>query len=183
MGSPRLPKKTYSRPSKIWDRERLDFEKPIIQEFGLKNKKELWQTTSLLKKFTSHAKKLIALRGTQADIEKKQLIGKLSSLGIIAPNSQLDEVLGLTIKDFLSRRLQTVVFKKNFARSINQARQFIVHKHVSVADKIITSPSFLVPLSAEGQVNFADKSSLSKADHPERVIETKEVPDADAEAS
>ena len=178
MGSPKKPKKTYSRPFKIWDRARLDEEKPTIKEFGLKNKKELWKAASLLRKYSGQAKRLIPLRGKQADIEKTQLIGKLSSLGAIEPNASLDEVLGLGIKDFLERRLQTVVFRKRLARSITQSRQFITHKHVSVKDKIITSPSSLVPLSVEGEVGFVDKSGLSKPDHPERVQEKKEVPDA-----
>ena len=178
MGSPKKPKKMYSRPFKIWDRTRLDAEKPTIKEFGLKNKKELWRTASLLRKYAGQAKRLIALRGSQAEIEKKQLIGKLSSLGAVQANASLDEVLGLSIKDFLERRLQTVVFRKHLARSITQSRQFITHKHVTVNDRIITSPSFLVPLSVESQVSFADKSHLSKPDHPERVQEKKEVPDA-----
>ena len=57
MGSPKKPKKTYSRPFKIWDRTRLDEEKPTIKEFGLKNKKELWKAASLLRKYSGQAKK------------------------------------------------------------------------------------------------------------------------------
>jgi len=179
MGSPRKPKKAYAKPFKIWNRERLDAERPMIQEFGLKNKKELWRISAKLRKFTAQAKRLTALRGEQAAVEKTQLIGKLSSLGIIQPDASLDEVLGLSVKDFLSRRLQTVVFKKNLARSITQSRQFIVHKHITIGHKIITSPSYLVPLSTEVNVTFVDKSALSSADHPERVQEKKEVPDAE----
>ena len=78
MGSPKQPKKKYSRPFKPWDRKRLDSEKPVMNEFGLKNKRELWRTASLLRKFTAQAKRLIALRGGQAETEKKQLIDKLS---------------------------------------------------------------------------------------------------------
>ena len=179
MGSPRQPKKKYSRPFKIWNRDRLDTEKPIVSEFGLKNKQELWKTASILRKFTAQAKRLTALRGEQAEIEKKQLIDKLSLLGIIGKNASLDEVLGLTVKDFLSRRLQTIVFKKNFSHSVKQSRQFIAHRHIMVGDKIITAPSYLVPVAMEDKVIFVETSTLSKADHPERVIkEVKEVPDA-----
>jgi len=179
MGSPKQPKKQYSRPFKIWNRERLDTEKPMIDEFGLKNKQELWRTASLLRKFTAQAKRLTALRGEQAEVEKRQLIEKLSSFGLIGKNASLDEVLGLTIKDFLSRRLQTIVFKKNFSRSINQSRQFISHHHIKVADKIITAPSYIVPVALEEKVIFVENSALSKPDHPERAVkEVKEVPDA-----
>ncbi|MBI2664822.1 30S ribosomal protein S4 [Candidatus Woesearchaeota archaeon] len=179
MGSPRHPKKRYSRPFKIWNRTRLDSEKPIVEEYGLKNKKELWRTSSLLRKFTAQGKRLIALRGLQADVEKKQLIAKLSSLGLISADASIDEVLGLDIKDFLRRRLQTVVFSKKLSRSIKQSRQFIVQRHIRVGSRIITSPSFLVPTQLESQVEFSEGSSLSKLDHPERAaVKPAEVPDA-----
>ncbi len=180
MGSPRQPKKKYSRPLKRWSKERLDSEKPVIQEFGLKNKKEIWRAASSLRKFAAQAKRLIALRGVQAEVEKKQMIGKLSSLGIISPNASLDEVLGLTLKDFLVRRLQTIVFKRNLARSVRQSRQFIVHRQIKVGDKIITSPSFLVPVSVEDKVAFVETSPLANPEHPERAVkdDVKKVPDA-----
>lgn len=179
MGSPRHLKKKYSRPFKPWNRERLDSDRPVLTEFGLKNKKELWRTASLLRKFTAQAKRLTALRGEQADVEKRQLINKLSSLGLVAEGASLDEVLGLTVKDFLSRRLQTIVFKKSLSRSISQSRQFITHRHIQVDDKLITSPSYLVPVSVEEKVAFMGKSALSKPDHPERLVkEMTEVPDA-----
>ena len=178
MGSPRKPKKQYSRPFKIWNRDRLDREKPIVKEFGLKNKTELWRSASLLRKYTSQAKRLIASRGEQAAVEKKQLVDKLSSLGIIDSSASLDDVLGLTINDFLSRRLQTIVFKRNLSRTIDQSRQFITHRHIKVGNKTITAPSYLVPLSAEQGVSFVETTSLAKADHPERAVkEVKEVPD------
>ncbi len=180
MGSPRQPKKKYSRPFKRWSKERLDSEKPVIQEFGLKNKMEIWRVASLLRKFAAQAKRLIALRGAQAEMEKRQMIGKLSSLGVISQNASLDEVLGLTLKDFLARRLQTIVFKRNLARTVRQSRQFIVHRQVKVGDKVITSPSFLVPVSAEDKVAFVETSALANPEHPERAVKAavKEVPDA-----
>ena len=54
------------------------------------------------------------------------------------------------------------------------------HGHVKVGDKVITSPSYIVPSSIEGQVVFVEGSTLSKPDHPERAVkEVKEVPDAE----
>ncbi len=180
MGSPRQPKKKYSRPFKHWSKERLDYEAPLIKEFGLKNKKELWKVSSLLSKFAFQAKRLISLRGVQAEIEKRQMIGKLNSLGVISREASLDEVLGLTLKDFLARRLQTIVFKRNLARSVRQSRQFIVHRQIRIGDKVITSPSFLVPATIEGKVAFAETSALANPEHPERAVKAavKEVPDA-----
>lgn len=152
----------------------------MIKEFGLKNKKELWKTSSLLRKFASQAKRLTSLRGAQAEIEKRQMIGKLNSLGVISRDASLDEVLGLTVKDFLERRLQTIVFKKNLARSMMQSRQFIVHRQIRVGDRVTTSPSFLVPASGEDRVAFVETSALANPEHPERAVKAavEEVPDA-----
>ena len=180
MGNTRKPKKQYDRPFKIWNRERLDIEKPMVKEFGLHNKMELWRVSSLLRKYTSQAKKLNASRSKQSDIEAKQLISKLSLLGIVSREASLDDVLGLGVKDFLERRLQTVVFKKKLSRSVMQSRQFITHKHVSIGGKIITSPSYMVSLVDEPSVSFVSSSSLASEEHPERSVKEKpvEVPDA-----
>ena len=160
MGSTRKPKKQYSVPLQLWNKNRLEEERPLIKEFGLKNKKELWKTTTLLRKYARQAKFLIASRGKQAEIEKKQLINKLADLGVLNSESSLDDVLGLTVKDFLSRRLQTIVFKKNLSKSIDQSRQFITHRHVKVGNRMMTSPSYLVPLKTEDHVSFVENSSL-----------------------
>jgi len=44
----------------------------------------------------------------------------------------LDYVLGLTVQDFLERRLQTLVFKHGLAKSIHHARVMIRQRHVAV---------------------------------------------------
>ena len=160
MGSTRKPKKQYSVPLQLWNKDRLDEERPLVKEFGLKNKRELWKTKTLLRKYARQAKFLIASRGNQAEMEKKQLIGKLAELGILNSESSLDDVLGLTVKDFLGRRLQTIVFKRNLSKSINQSRQFITHRHIKAGNKMMTSPSYLVPLKTEDKVFFVENSSL-----------------------
>ncbi|MBI2137815.1 30S ribosomal protein S4 [Candidatus Woesearchaeota archaeon] len=180
MGDPGKSRKKYSKPFKLWQRDQLDADKAVTKEFGLKNKHELWRTGALVRKFTSQAKRLIALKSKQAEIERRQMMEKLNKLGLIKQNASLDEVLGLEVKNFMARRLQTIVFKKNLARSIAQARQFITHRHISVNDKIITAPSYIVPTELEEQVAFVPSSALSKPEHPERLIKeaAKEVSDA-----
>jgi len=69
----------------------------------------------------------------------------------------------------MARRLQTVLFKKGMARSVKQARQFIVHEHVLIGDKKITSPAYLVKVSEEASISFAVSSPLISEDHPERA--------------
>ena len=144
MGDTKKQRRKYSRPKKRWEKERIEEEKVLLEEYGLKNKKEIWKAESILKNFAIQAKRLIALQTNQAAIEKIQLFKRLSSHGLVAENAKLEDVLAITLKDILERRLQTLVYRKNLARSIKQARQFIVHNHIMVSDSKITAPSYLV---------------------------------------
>ena len=56
------------------------------------------------------------------------------------------------------------------ARSLRQARQFIIHQHITLGEKKITSPSYLVPLSEENIIQFSQGSSFSDSAHPERIV-------------
>ncbi|MDP6642032.1 MAG: 30S ribosomal protein S4 [Candidatus Nanoarchaeia archaeon] len=170
MGDPKKHRKKYSTPLHPWQATRIEEEKQILNEYGLRNKKEIWKIDSLLRRFRSQAKQLIATRTDQARKEEKLLIVKLAKLGLLNEESHLDDVLGLNLRDVLERRLQTLVYRKNLARSAEQARQFIIHGHVVIDNKKITVPSYLVKKDEEDKLNFLPKSSLSKVDHPERVI-------------
>jgi len=169
MGSPRRPRKKYSKPSHPWQKERIEEEKKLIEEYGLKNKNEIWRASSLLKNFTLQAKTLIIETSVQAEIEKNQLLKKLFSLGLVEEGAKLEDVLSITVKRILDRRLQTLVYKKKLARSINQARQFIVHRHIVIGDRKIIMPSYLVTREEEAFIGFISKSPLFNQDHPERV--------------
>jgi len=173
MGSPRKQKKKYDKPSHPWQKDRILAEKEISREYGLKRKYEIWKMNTILKNFTQQAKSLIATQSSQSEKERDQLLARLSSLGLIETDTGVGDVLSLSLKDVMERRLQTIVFRKNLARSLTQARQFIVHEHIKVGDKIINSPSYLVPLSDEATIIFDGSSVLSKPDHPERFIEEK----------
>jgi len=54
---------------------------------------------------------------------------------------------------------------------MNQARQFIVHRHITVGDKEVNSPSILLTLKEEAQLIFKNKSALADEEHPERKQE------------
>ena len=171
MGQPKLKKKKYSKPTHPWQKERLEAEKELLREFGLKNKEEVWKVSSLLRKYAKQAKTLIALNSPQAEIERAMLLKKLISIGIIQETAKLEDVLIITMNDILSRRLQTILYKNGLAKSIRQARQFITHEHVNIGDKKITFPSYIVSKEEELLINFAPNSSLVSPDHPERAVE------------
>lgn len=169
MGDPKKIRKKYSPPSHPWQRGRIDAEKIIVKEFGVKNKKEIWKMEAILRSFTGQAKKLITASTKQALLEKQNLIKRLQKYGFVSTEATIDQILGLTLKDIMSRRLQTIVLKKGLATTVKQARQMITHKHVIVGDKKISSPSYLVSLEEEATVAFATSSGFFKEDHPERV--------------
>jgi small subunit ribosomal protein S4 len=169
MGDPRKHRKKYETPVHPWQKTRIVEEIKLLKEYGLKNKKEIWKFTSFLKKYKDQAKKLIAMQGSQADLERQQMMDKLKSYGLIKPgNETFDAIFSLQIKDVLDRMLQVIVCKKMLARSPKQARQFITHCHILVGDRKITSPRYLVPIKEEPLVNFTTSSSIYSVDHPER---------------
>ncbi len=173
MGDPRKLKSKYSGPGHPWQRVRIEEERILSREYGLATKRELWKATSKLKSFAAQAKKLIALRTPQAEIEKKQLLDRVARYGLSSASAKLDDILALSVRDLLNRRLQTLVYKKGFARTPRQARQYIVHEHVLVGDKKVSAPSYLVPISEEPSISFVSNSSLANPEHPERAFKPK----------
>jgi small subunit ribosomal protein S4 len=171
MGDPKRSKAKYSGPRHPWNKQRIEEEKELKIEYGLQNKKEIYKATSKLKNYANQAKKLIAATGKQAELEKTQLINKLNKLGLVNKTAQMDDVLSLTVRDILDRRLQTVLHKKGCARTTKQARQFITHGHVMINNKPLTIPSYLVNTSEEPTIEFLEKSSLFNKEHPERKFE------------
>lgn len=169
MGDPRKKRKKYETPKHPWQASRIKSEKEVLREYTLKNKKEIWKMQSILRKFTSQAKKLSYITTEQVKKEKEQLIKKLCKLGLIKPTAKPEDVLNLTLKDILERRLQTILFKQNLARTMKQARQFITHHHILINNKLITSPSYLVPLEEENKISFRGGSPLFKEEHTERI--------------
>lgn len=167
MGDPKKQRKKYSTPSHPWNEARIKAEKITTKEYGLKNKKEIWKAESFLRKIKSQTKKLITRTDEQSKKEEKQLINKLVGLNLIDKNAKLQDILTLTMNDVNNRRLQTLVFRKGLARSVNQARQFIVHGHINVGDKKINVPSYLVKTDEENKINYNSRSAFANKDHPE----------------
>jgi small subunit ribosomal protein S4 len=64
----------------------------------------------------------------------------------------LDDVLNLKIEDILERRLQTVIMKRSNLKSPYQARQLVVHGHVSLGNRKINLPGYLVRKEEEPQI-------------------------------
>ncbi len=171
MGTIKKQRSKFTGPSHPWERTRLEEEKVIKREYGLKNKKEIWKIASELRRLKAQAKNLIRERG-KPNYSKDSEIKFLKSLekyGWVTVDSPLESVLSLTPKELMSRRLQTIVFNKGLALTVNQARQFIVHGHITIDNKKIDIPSYMVSITEENKLQFCQVSSIAKDEHPERA--------------
>jgi small subunit ribosomal protein S4 len=170
MGDPKKLRKRYETPRHPWQASRISAEKQLTREYGLKNKKEIWKAQSLLRRFTNQAKALSTIKTEHQKHEKEQLIHRLVKLGLLKEGQDREDVLGLSVKNILDRRLQTLIFKKGLALTPKQARQFIVHGHISVNEQKITIPNYLVNIGEEDKIGYLPTSNLSDKEHPEIAL-------------
>lgn len=174
MGDPKKQKKKFSTPNHPWQKERIEAEKEILKQYGLRRKYEIWKMDSMLKDFLNRAKTLIAQRNPQSDLEKKQLLQRLNSLGLLKKDSKVEDVLNLTLKDVMERRLQTLLIRKQLARTMKQAREFITHEHVAVGERKVTAPSYLVTVSEEPGIRLVKVLNLAPQVAQEKKAEKAE---------
>ncbi len=73
---------------------------------------------------------------------------------------RLEGVTGELLLQLLERRLDNVILRAGFAVSLSQARQFVRYGHVTVNDKKVDIPSYLV-VSGE-QIKIQTKEKLVK---------------------
>ncbi len=182
MGGIRKPKKKYVAPGHPWQKTRLAEELIYVGEYGLRNKRELWKHRTQLTQFRGTARDLVALPSEERGLREGQLLGRLNRLALIDENSQLDDILNLTIRDILERRLQTQVRRQGLAKTMHHARQLIVHGHVILDKHRVTSPGMLLYRDQEKQLKYAPDSPYSNPIHPElpkgeTVAPTPEVPE------
>ena len=89
-------------------------------------------------------------------------------------DAKMENILDLDANSILDRRLQTIMCKKELARTAKQSRQFITHRHVLVDSKKVSIPSYIVKRDEENKITFDQGSSLNNKEHPERIVEKKE---------
>ncbi len=168
MGDPKKTRSKFEGPRHPWQKSRIVEEAALKKEYGIKNKREIHKMRYILRKYRSQARKVVAGGSEQNLREKEQLLGATFRVGLLDKDAKVDDVLTMTIKDIMDRRLQTMLVKKGLANTVSQSRQFITHKHVMVGDKVITSPSHLVSREEEKNLRFNPYSVLAKAGHATR---------------
>ena len=136
----------------------------------------------LLAKIRKAARELLTLDESDPRriFEGDALIKRMVKLGLLKETqTELDYVLGLTPRQFMERRLQTVVFKRNMANSVHQARVDIFGRHIAVGKQLVNNPSFMVRVSSEPHVQLS-ASSVKRTGKPGRVKRKKGVTGNDA---
>merc|ERR1711976_194340 len=129
-----------------YEKERLDAELKLVGEYGLKNKRELYRVNVALSKIRKAARTLLTLpeKDSRRIFQGNALIRRMIRYGLLDESKQqLDYVLALTTQDVLERRLQTLVYKSNLAKSVHHARVLIRQRHISVGRQIVNVPSFM----------------------------------------
>jgi len=175
MGDPRRQRKKYETPRFPWRADTLQAELRLLGQYGLRNKHELWRHRTMLSKYRGIARSLLGMSTEQREVLERQLLSRLSRLGILPETAVLDNVLDLSLEDILERRLQTLVLRKNMARSVYQARQLITHGHVAIRNRRVFSPSYLVLKDEEDKIAFSLTSAVTNPEHPLRQLITVEA--------
>merc|ERR1719408_395812 len=160
--------KTFRKPKRPFEKERLDAEMKIVGEYGLKNKREVWRVQYALARIRTAARHLLTLdeKSEQRMFQGEALLRRMTRLGLLGDTERkLDYVLGLTTAKIMERRTQTKVFKGGLAKSIHHARVLIRQRHIRVGKRICDIPSCLVRMDSEKHVDFALTSPFGGGRH------------------
>ena len=195
MGDPKFPGKHYNTPSHPWQKTRIEQERTLTHQYGLKSKKEIWKADTKVREMRRQARKLTAkANDQQAQKEKELLLGKLNRLGMLEQGAALEDILRMSPENILDRRLQTQVYLQGLASTVKQSRQLIIHGHISVEGAVNRVPGMLVTKTQEKNITYSPSSALNSDLHPvrpgskttydEEIIETEneEVPDDEPKA-
>jgi small subunit ribosomal protein S4 len=173
MGYPGKNRKSYNTPKHPWQAARMAGEVELVKSYGLRNKKEVWKAHSGLKKYRELARKLLAesakgkLEGSLKN-DADNILNRMKRYGLLKTDAVLDDILSLDVTTFLDRRLQTQVHKQGLANTMKQARQFIVHGHISIEGRKVTVPGYFVSKDEELKLDYYGDSPLSGESHPSR---------------
>jgi small subunit ribosomal protein S4 len=168
MGDPKRQRRKFETPRFPWRKDILDEELKLLGTFGLRNKHELWRHETQLSKFRGIARSLIGRPPEERMRMENELLTRLKKLGVLSETAVLDDVLDLSIEDILERRLQTMVFRKNLTKTIHQARQLVTHGHITLDNRRVTVPGYIVTREQEKTLTYALQSQFANPAHPTR---------------
>ncbi len=172
MGDPKRQRRKFETPRFPWRKDILQAELKLLGTFGLRNKHELWRHETMLSKFRGIARSLISRTPEERMKMENELLTRLKKIGVLQETAVLDDVLDLSIEDILERRLQTIVFRKSLTKTVHQSRQLITHGHITIDNRRVTVPGYIVSREEEPLINYAAQSQLTNPAHPTRVAMT-----------
>lgn len=165
MGDPKKQRKKYVTPRDRWSKDRLEEELKLLGQYGLRNKHELWHQKTELSKFRGIARSLISKTPEERAKRENDLLLRLKKMGVLDQTAVLDDVLDMGIEDLLERRLQTIVFRKGLTRTVFQSRQLITHGHITIGNRRITIPGYIVPKAEEDKIIYTPQSKIANEEH------------------
>ena len=143
-----------------WNKERIDEEHKFKETYGLKTLRELWRAKSELRRIRGNARKVLSTNATEE--VGRQIVARLARYNIVRQDAKADDLLLINVESLLDRRLQTIVFKRGLANTMNQSRQLITHGFVSIGGKRVTSPSYMVKADEESAISYYKPITLQK---------------------
>jgi ribosomal protein S4(archaeal type)/S9(eukaryote cytosolic type) len=170
MGAPKRNRKKFSKPKNIYNTARIEADRAMIKEYGLKNMHELWAAQTELSRLRSNVRVLLAGGTPGADKRRADILGRLVTLGIVDGNVGLERLLDLKETDLLERRLESRVFKKGLAKSMKQARQLIVHGFISINGTRVDKPGYTVRISEDNMIGYYKPIDLEVKASTESVL-------------
>ncbi len=171
MGDPKYPRRAWRKPKRPLNYDLKMEELKTLGTFGLRTKRELWKAHTKLSTVRHQARSLLALQQEVRQQKEPILMKSLARIGLVSSDATLDDVLNLQVTDLLTRRLQTLVFKKFGFKTPYQARQAIVHGHIMIGDRVVNIPSYTVTTSEEDNIKFTPESKI-----PQILEKSKEAP-------
>lgn len=173
MGYPGKNTKQYSSPKRRFEKSRIESERVLAITYGLRNKREIWRATEVLRKHRSGAREVLAMTSSIGEAPKtiarrEELVTTLQRYGLLGLDAAMDNILSLKVEDVLERRLQTIVYRKGLARSPKQARQLITHGHIAINGQRVSVPSYMVSIAEEAGVMYYATSTLVDEANGER---------------
>lgn len=171
MGDPKYPRRAWRKPKRPLNYDLKMEELKTLGTFGLRTKRELWKAHTKLSSVRHQARSLLALQQEVRERKEPILMKSLARIGLVSGDATLDDVLNLQVTDLLTRRLQTLVFKKFGFKTPYQARQAVVHGHIMIGDRVVDIPSYTVTTDEEDSIRFTPESKF-----PEMLEKSKEKP-------
>lgn len=160
MGDPKYPRRAWRKPKRPLNYDLKMEELKTLGTFGLRTKRELWKAHTKLSSVRKQARSLLALEQDIREEKEPILMKSLAKIGLVSSDATLDDVLNLQVTDLLTRRLQTLVFKKFGFKTPYQARQAVVHRHIMIGDRVINIPSYTVTTLEEENIRFTPESKI-----------------------